>query len=242
MSSLTEGLKRYHRSTRSAAYGYLISLPLLFLYEFLIYVSEPDPSHYVRIGADVWVRSLLSLIGSNTTALTFALALIIGIAIFFVDRKKHIHLKVTYFLGIIGESIIYALILGIIISRFTTVLVNAIPPPTQQMSIIQRFALSLGAGLYEELFFRVVLVAVFMWIFKLLSFKGWAQKFAAIVSAAMIFSLAHFTGNMGDPFTIYAFVFRFLFGLALNVIYITRGFGAAAWTHALYDTLLIFLI
>lgn len=242
MSSLTEGLKRYNRNTRSAAYGYLISLPLLFLYEILIYVSEPNPSHYVRISADVWIRSLLSLIGPNTTAMTFALALVIGVIIFFAERKKHIKLKATYFLGIIGESLIYALILGVVISRFTTVLVNSVPPATNKMSIIQRFALSLGAGLYEELFFRVILVAVFMWVFKLLSFKGWAQKFAAIVMAAMLFSLAHFTGNMGEPFTVYAFIFRFLFGLALNLIYITRGFGAAAWTHALYDTLLIFLI
>jgi membrane protease YdiL (CAAX protease family) len=242
MSAFSEKIKRYHKNTRSAAYGYLISLPLLFLYELLLYLSEADPSHYVRISADVWIRSLLSFIGYNTTALTFALALIIGIIIFFIDRKKHITLKATYFLGIIAESFVYALILGFAISHFTTALVNMISPPTTQLSPIQRFALSLGAGLYEELFFRVILVSAFMWLFKILSFRGWAQKFAAVVVAAMLFSLAHFTGNMGEPFTIYAFVFRFLFGVALNYIYIIRGFGAAAWTHALYDTLLIFLI
>ena len=32
------------------------------------------------------------------------------------------------------------------------------------------------------------------------------------------------------------------FGLALNVLYLLRGFGIAAWTHALYDVMvLVFL-
>ena len=46
-------------------------------------------------------------------------------------------------------------------------------------------------------------------------------------------------GSMGDYFTLDSFLFRFLFGLILNGIYVTRGFGVAAWTHALYDVIVV---
>ncbi|RLB78811.1 MAG: CPBP family intramembrane metalloprotease, partial [Deltaproteobacteria bacterium] len=52
-----------------------------------------------------------------------------------------------------------------------------------------------------------------------------------------LFSLVHYIGTYGDAFTLASFTFRFLFGLALNVLFIVRGFGIAAWTHALYDVM-----
>lgn len=242
MSVISQQLKGYHKNSRSLVYSYLASLPLLFLYEILLYISQPDTNHYVRIAADVWIRQFLSILGYNTTILTIGIALVVGIIIFIVDRKKETELKISYFITLILESLVYAVALGLIISRFTTVLVNAVPSENVPLSPIQSFALSLGAGLYEELFFRVILVSGFLWLFKLLKFTNWARYFAAVVTSAVLFSLAHFTGSMGEPFTLYAFVFRFLFGLALNLIYVTRGFGVAAWTHALYDTLLIFIL
>ncbi|HYE57311.1 MAG TPA: CPBP family intramembrane glutamate endopeptidase, partial [Rhodothermales bacterium] len=54
---------------------------------------------------------------------------------------------------------------------------------------------------------------------------------------ALIFSAIHYVGPYGDPFTLPSFVFRALFGLALNAVYLLRGFGVAAWTHAIYDVL-----
>jgi hypothetical protein len=42
---------------------------------------------------------------------------------------------------------------------------------------------------------------------------------------------------MGDAFTLHSFLFRFLAGLILNVLYLLRGFGIAAYTHAFYDLL-----
>jgi hypothetical protein len=44
---------------------------------------------------------------------------------------------------------------------------------------------------------------------------------------------------MGDAFTMGSFLYRFLFGLILNGIYVWRGFGVAAWTHAIYDIMVI---
>ena len=245
MNPVSAAIQRYYRSSRSAVFSYLVSLPLLVLYELLIYLTEADPSHYVRIDADVWIKSMLSVLGYNSIALTFTLALVIGVVLFIRERKKEIHLQFSHFVFLIIESLVYAVVLGLLISRLTSVLTtNAARQGSQplHLSPIQRFALSLGAGLYEELVFRLILVNVLLYICKLLKFSTFLRYFISVVLAAFLFSLAHYTGPLGDAFTVYSFLFRFFFGLALTLIYVTRGFGVAAWTHALYDTLLIFIV
>ena len=52
---------------------------------------------------------------------------------------------------------------------------------------------------------------------------------------ALIFSAFHYVGALGDAFTVSSFVFRAIAGVAFSVLYVTRGFGVTAWTHALYD-------
>ncbi len=244
MNGISAAVKRYHRASRSPVFCYLISLPLFILYEALIYLTATDPTHSVRIKADVWIKSLLSVLGYNSVVLTFALALFIGVFIFIKERKRQVPLRFSYYILLIFESAAYAVVLGFLISGLTTTLVNAaaVAGNPTDLSPLQHFALSLGAGLYEEFVFRLILVNVLLYICKLLKFRGFSQYFISVVFAAFLFSLAHYTGPLGDPFTIYSFLFRFLFGLALTLIYVTRGFGAAAWTHALYDTLLIFIV
>jgi hypothetical protein len=80
---------------------------------------------------------------------------------------------------------------------------------------------------------------VFVYLFKLLLNEKWAIYTAAIILAAFLFSLVHYLGAMGDPFTLRSFLFRFFFGVALSAIYWWRGFGLAAWTHSIYDVLVV---
>ena len=52
---------------------------------------------------------------------------------------------------------------------------------------------------------------------------------------AVIFSAVHYVGPMSDSFALPSFLFRLVLGLVLTLIFATRGFAAAVWTHALYD-------
>jgi len=116
---------------------------------------------------------------------------------------------------------------------------TAVGSGVQEMSTMRMIVLSIGAGLYEELIFRVVLVGGLFYFFQLvLEGKTGAYVLAAILGA-MAFSAVHYMGSMGDSFELPSFVFRFLFGLALNFLYLTRGFAIAAWTHALYDVMVV---
>ena len=55
---------------------------------------------------------------------------------------------------------------------------------------------------------------------------------------ALIFSAFHYIGPMGDTLEVGSFVFRTVAGLLLSGLFLVRGFGIAAWTHALYDVFL----
>jgi len=144
----------------------------------------------------------------------------------------------------IAESTVYAIVVALIATFFVSmVFAFSANDPISSLSGLQKFALSLGAGLYEELFFRVILVSALILAFqKMFNNKNWAAVTAAVVLSAFLFSLVHYVGSMGDPFTFSSFAYRFLFGLMLNGIYVWRGFGIAAWTHALYDLLVLFVL
>tara|TARA_R100000005_G_C4927909_1_gene158203 strand:- start:418 stop:816 length:399 start_codon:yes stop_codon:yes gene_type:complete len=124
-------------------------------------------------------------------------------------------------------------------SLVSLVLNLAASDPIETLTMMQKLALSLGAGLYEELFFRVILVTAFILVFTKILGKKWAGVTAAVVLSALLFSAVHYIGDMGDAFTMGSFLYRFLFGLILNGIYVWRGFGVAAWTHAIYDIMVI---
>lgn len=240
MSKINQSIKRYFSTTHSLLYSYLISLPLLLLYEVLIFISQPDSEQVVRISVDIWIKTLFAYFSQNVLSITLILVALTGIYILYRERNKITSLNFSYFMTMLVEASIYAFLLSILITITVSNLLQMIQvSPIESLSLLQQMALSLGAGLYEELFFRVILVSVLLWVFKYLFSKKSIAYILAILLAALIFSFVHYIGSMGDPFTFGSFLFRFLFGLALNAIYIWRGFGMAAWTHALYDLMVI---
>jgi len=108
------------------------------------------------------------------------------------------------------------------------------------MSWPVRLMMALGAGLYEELFFRVLLVGgIAAGCRILLGFGRGLSGIIAVVVGALVFSAFHYIGPYGDAFTVQSFVFRALSGVAFSGLYLLRGFGITAWTHALYDAFLL---
>lgn len=98
--------------------------------------------------------------------------------------------------------------------------------------------MSMGAGFYEEIAFRVGLfglVALGIRFFFGGGLQGIVMMAGWAVMAAAVFAGWHYVGPLGDPFDIRSFVFRMVCGLVLTAIYVFRGFAPAVWTHALYD-------
>jgi hypothetical protein len=138
----------------------------------------------------------------------------------------------------LGESVILALLFGLVVGTATIHLVG----PLRSLAAggldggpLARLTLSLGAGLYEELLFRVVIVALISNGLRLLGLGRLPAGGLATIVGALLFSAFHYVGPLGEPLRLESFVFRTLAGLAFSALYLTRGFGITAWTHALYD-------
>ena len=54
----------------------------------------------------------------------------------------------------------------------------------------------------------------------------------AVVTSSLLFSLAHFMAE--DP-NWYRFAYRAAAGLVFAIVFLTRGFAVAAYTHTMYD-------
>jgi hypothetical protein len=242
MSRIGRVFSPYFNLTSSLKYSYMVALPLLVIYEVLILVSQPDAENAVRLTADIWFKTIFAYMGVDTLKFTFLIAIVMGVVIYFIEKDKPIAVRPRFFVFMILESTFYAIAVAMLVSGFLGMLFGAVAADSfGSLTTLQKFTLSLGAGLYEELVFRVLLVGALLYLFKWLGFgNGWKQA-AAMITAAMIFSAVHYTGSMGDVFTLQSFMFRFMFGLALNGLLIFRGFGIAVLTHSIYDVIVVLL-
>jgi len=238
--------QNYLSITRTATYGFLSAIPLILLYEVLIISANEGRGSQVRISSEIWLKQWLQFIDGPASLIMAGILLIIGLLIMLAERRKKIPIRPSYFIGIIVESGFYAVVVALLVSQLVWSLFSAMAPiiagaglQLENESIWMRLALSIGAGIYEELLFRVILVGGMYLVLKaILGFRTAAYILAAVVGA-LLFSAIHYIGPLGDEFTSESFLFRFFFGLALNVIYLFRGFGVAAWTHALYDVMIV---
>jgi hypothetical protein len=232
-------MEQYFKRTNGILYSYLISIPLLLLYEVLILVSQPD-GDIARISVDIWFKSFFAYFGLDAISTTLIVAAIAGGIIIFRKRRELSSVRSSYFIFMIAEAALYAIIVAITVSNVVEfILLQSSDGIPGNFSKLQLIALSLGAGLYEELFFRVILVTALVYFFNTFLNKKNHAVVLAVVVAALLFSGVHYVGEYADTMVLSSFLFRFLFGLALNLIYVIRGFGMAAWTHAIYDLIVV---
>lgn len=228
----------YYRDSRSARYTILFAVPLLLGYEVLALALQ-DVGGGVRNGADVLLKSLFIGLGGARGLLVFNLVLIaVGGWLVARDWRRHPgRLRLGVFGGMLLESAILAAVVGIVVGTATNALLQRLAiGQLGQMDIPTQLMISLGAGIYEELLFRVILVGALAAIGARV--LGWSPRTAGITAAvvgALLFSAFHYIGPYGDPLDLGSFTFRALAGLVFSGLYLTRGFGIAAWTHALYD-------
>ena len=236
----------YFAVSRAPRYSILFALPLLLGYEALAALLAQPGRGELRNGADAILRAMFTAIAGARGPLVFMAAVILlGVGLVVRDwRANRDRLRPIIFLGMLGESLALAAVFGIVIGVTTAKLLGALPMmttgPLEQTSWATRLMLSLGAGLYEELFFRVLLVTGLAAAAR--AILGFGRRGAGIVAAvvgAFIFSAFHYIGAYGDPLELQSFVFRMLAGLAFSALFLVRGFGITAWTHAMYDAFLL---
>ena len=106
--------------------------------------------------------------------------------------------------------------------------------------LLDRVALGIGAGIYEELVFRLVLISLLMMIgVDLLRISRASVAVAAIVLSSLAFAAHHHQPIGTEPFELMPFLFRAIAGVYLAMIFWYRGYGPAAGCHAAYNVALV---
>jgi len=239
-------MRAYWKDSRAPRYSLLVALPLFVIYQVLVALQPSDAGGGLRNGADVILQSLFTQIAGRHGPLLFMVCLV-GVGLWLVVRDLRAHdqdLRPGVLAMMVIESTLLALVFGAAVSAVTTQVVRhtaslmlsqvpAMSPGTELM-------MSLGAGLYEELLFRVLLVGTLVWVGKrLLALRPLVSGVTAALLGALAFAAIHYVGPYGDTLQLYSFVFRTIAGLAFSAMFLLRGFGITAWTHALYDAFLL---
>jgi CAAX prenyl protease-like protein len=241
--------RSYWQVSRAPRYSLLFALPLLVFYQVLAVLLAHGPRS-VRNGADVILQGLFTAVAGAWGPPLFMLCLIGG-GLWLVVRDMHAHgsrLRASVFATMLGESVALALVFGLCVGTVTSGVLGLL----QMLSIgagaegridaWTHLMVSLGAGIYEELLFRVLLVgALAAGARALLGWRPMTAGVTATILGAAIFSAFHYIGPYGDRLDVYSFVFRMIAGLFFSALYLVRGFGITAWTHALYDVSLLVL-
>lgn len=106
--------------------------------------------------------------------------------------------------------------------------------------LIEAVVFPVGAGIYEELVFRLIGFAVLSSLAKdVLGLPQRAVTWVVVAASALLFSSYHYLGN--EAFAWPRFGFRVVAGVYLSLLYLSRGFGITAGSHAAYDVMVSLL-
>jgi len=117
---------------------------------------------------------------------------------------------------------------------------NTVPPKVH--SLMTNIVTGVGAGIYEELVFRLILICALMVLFQDVIGLSHQNAIAlSVLMSAALFSAHHnivwIDGRLARsaPFNWTEFGFRTVAGVYFAILFAIRGFGITAGTHAFYD-------
>ncbi len=233
-------MREYLSSTRHPWACLLFLGPLLVAYESGVLWLSGEHSDRLRNGADAWVRWGLEVFGAGQVlAAPAVLVMVMFIWTWWrwLDRPKD---PVSALFGMALESCLFAFGLWQFSQNFGPIVdglgirmqITVRTPPAEQMLTF------IGAGIYEEVLFRLGLFGGLFSLLRLLLFPRIVAVLVASVVAALAFAAAHHMGPYGEPMRSDYFVFRTVAGLYFTFLFVARGFGIAVGAHAGYDVLI----
>lgn len=213
--------------------GLLVVMPLWLLYECLRFFYAQSEVN----GAELVAVRLLERAGFMNLA-RCAVALAVLAAAWSIHRREIPWLRIGLVIALEGS--VYGLMLGPVawqLTRHAELLSVVLAGNPLVVDLVG----ALGAGIFEELVFRLGLLSLLAWGFiracQAFAIPKWIGVALAVVASALVFSICH---HWGDPSALDpgVFVFRSMAGLLLGLLFITRGIGVCVYTHALYNIFL----
>lgn len=225
----------YWTDTRRPIYSAALVLPFLLTYEIGLLLLKPDRIN----GGDVIIQRILGLISIQIPFLS-AVVLLACFVVWQVRAKGDWKLNWGFLQLAYLESLACAIVLFLFMGWLSRTLPQASLAAAGLRGRFLEVVLYCGAGVYEELVFRVLLLGLLLLVFtKLLHMETFAASVWSVILGALLFSLFHYLPG-GDTFHINSFLQRAFAGVFFAALFVTRSFGVAAASHALYDILVGF--
>ena len=219
-----------HKSTPpSTGHGdltasFVLIFPVLLAYEVgVLFAGRVN-------GADVITRAIYAAVGGRAMYLALYAAVAIGF-VWWIRRGRYWGtLRVEVVAPVVLEAAVYALTLGavgmLIVERLLGLGLSG-------SSVVS----ALGAGVHEELVFRLGLVTGCIAALARTAIERQVAFVLALALSAVAFAAAHHLGVHGEPWSAHAFAFRCVAGIAFGLIYWFRSLAHAVYAHVLYDIL-----
>jgi membrane protease YdiL (CAAX protease family) len=221
--------------------------PLIVVYEIGTrwYASDPVSHVEQRIIAYNIMQNFFNWFGANGQYMPAAS--VVGILLtFHILKNDRASARSGVLMGMGFESLMYAIPLVTMGYVFQHYLLSHQVADNWRRLLV----LSIGAGIYEEMVFRLVLFHLLhMLLVDVLRIPKGRAVPLMVVTSAVLFSLYHyripwfpwFTLTGSEVFEWQSFVFRTLAGIYFGMIFMWRGFGLTAGAHASYDILIVVL-
>jgi Type II CAAX prenyl endopeptidase Rce1-like len=244
---------------RNASYGSQSTQPLhilcflapfLVLYELgsILYLQHPDRGVKESIAAYGTMEHVFRAFGVASFHIPSILVVAIFLVLHLVQQLPMV-VRGSVLLRMAFESLAWTLpllVFGFLTSPQSQPLMGgASPDEIASMPWQAKLTLSAGAGVYEELLFRLVLIGV---VSILLSkseaaSQGTANTIGAFISA-IAFALYHGSAiHAADgSISFAAFAYYACAGLYFACLFLFRGFGIAVASHFLYDTIVLVIL
>jgi len=235
-----DNFEGYWSQSRGLALSFVLIAPLLLAYEIaLIYYPPAQATGAGRFLKDVFYAVFRTRAGM---ALNIVVALFLLLAVFVLARRRR--LRLGFIVPMVLESAVWSaglvLIAILICYRLPNVRLDV---GGAGATVFSDVIGSIGAGVYEEILFRLGLTsALFLAGLRLFDRQtAYAAAFAATLSAAA-FAFCHiwaWNDPFKDPLIWYYLLFYFTSGVFFSLLYTFRGLGVAVYTHVIYDIVVL---
>lgn len=211
----------------------LFVLPLLLVYEVGVRII---PRGAPGLAAPPLLEKFFGIFGATGPDLP-ALALVAVLLAWHLFSRQRWSVDLPVLVGMAAESLLWALPL---FGLHYLVQLRSVAASTPAGSAWNYVVLSIGAGIYEELVFRLIVMALVLVL--VVDVAGvdamWGSAIAVGVSS-LLFAAHHYPPVGNDPFRLGEFSFRFVAGGYLAGIFLFRGFGIAVGAHAMYNVIVV---
>lgn len=228
--------RRYFEQSRDSTNSLILVAPLFVVYQVGILATDGW-----RNGADLVTGWLFALTGGSVVLYTGLNVAVLAACLALYLRRRSIgalHPRTALLVPV--ESTVYAMVAGFLVSEL--LLRIGLRPAfmgaaadTPSMGPLDTVVLSIGAGTYEELVFRGLLMSGLAALFLRRTRSRILALAGAVFLSSAVFSAFHYWPLGMDPWELWSFAFRFMLGVAFALLYLWRGFAVAVYTHAIYD-------